>query len=171
MAWHARLVTRTLEVTAQEGLSITDGFPLRFEVMILFVSSALFHLLDKKKALSDAKKVAEELWVVTIEGFEESLRDRGVSDLRISARMRTLISNATARRNAYVEAWQHWSDATAPDTTSDVRQEPELSGGVMSPDGKLREAIARNVLNGSEIGDFRVDRMLKSARDILSDIR
>ncbi|MBF0160653.1 MAG: ubiquinol-cytochrome C chaperone family protein [Magnetococcales bacterium] len=128
---HDRIVDRVLQATAQEGMGSTESFILRFDVMILFVSAALRHLhtADPPDTLR-----AQMLWEITFEGLEESLRSRGVSDLRMASRMRKLLQNAMGRRNAYLKAWD----------------EPEA----------MRAAIARNVFNGADAGDPRVDMLL-----------
>ncbi|MEO5340069.1 MAG: ubiquinol-cytochrome C chaperone family protein [Magnetococcus sp. MYC-9] len=128
---HDRIVDQVLRLTAEKELASNDAFILRFDVMILFVSAVLRRL---HQAGPDYHLCAQMVWDITFEGLEESLRNRGVSDLRLASRMRTLLQNATGRRNAYLAAWEE-------------------------QDG-LRSAIGRNVFNGAEASDPRIDRVL-----------
>lgn len=143
MVLHGRIVERVLTLTQSEPssdessnpLQIKDDFILRFDVMVLMVSSVLHHL---HHFYPSEKDLSQSLWELTFESFEESLRDRGVMDVRIGARMGTLFQNATGRRNAYLQAWDD--------------EDPII----------IRKAIARNVLNGAEPLDDRVDIILKA---------
>lgn len=134
MALHDRLAGSALATTRDEGLGLKDDFSLRFEVMTLLVSHHLFHLRQLGDALSGERMQA--LWEIMFEGFEYSLRHRGVNDIRIASRMRKLFQQATGRRDVFLAALE--------------------SGDVAS----LRAAIARNVLNGAPPEDERIDRLL-----------
>ncbi len=162
MAIHSRLVDRTLTLTRDGELAIEDGFPLRFDVMVLLVAAALRHL-RRQEGGARVTALSQALWDITFEGFEESLRDRGVTDIRMAARMRKLLMNATGRRDAYLQAWEMLDRAENIDATGAER--------VMDGHWPIREAIARNVLNGATIGDSRVDRLLEETRAVDSDLR
>ncbi|MBF0612717.1 MAG: hypothetical protein G8345_16595 [Magnetococcales bacterium] len=128
---HDHLASQVLKLAASGSLELKDGFELRFELMVLAVTSCLFRLHKQGEEESQEKLAA--LWEITFEGLEYSLRERGVNDIRIAARMRRLFQDATGRRNAYLTAWQ-------------------------DGDGQgLRAAIARNVLNGAAREDPRMD--------------
>ncbi|MBF0096512.1 MAG: ubiquinol-cytochrome C chaperone family protein [Magnetococcales bacterium] len=132
MAIHDGIIDRVLRIIQQDDLQLTDNFDLRFDLLILLVSRVLRHL----HGLGHHLPLSQALWELTFESLEESLHDRGVTDIRMAARMRTLLQNGTGRRNAYLTAW-------------DAKTEQPI-----------REAIARNVLNGCPIGDPRIDRVL-----------
>ncbi|MBF0589063.1 MAG: ubiquinol-cytochrome C chaperone family protein [Magnetococcales bacterium] len=119
-ALHAELIDRVLPITSDGRLGIEDGFELRFEVLVLLVSSMLIRLHQIGK-----KELAATLWEITFEGFDHSLRQQGVTDMAIGKRMRKLLLHATGRRTAYIEAMEK-SDIVA-----------------------LEEAIQRNVLSGA----------------------
>lgn len=133
IAIHGEIVDRVLRITGA-GLDMEDTFFLRFDVMIFFVSDVLRHLHDAGPLHAARSQL---LWDVTFEGLEESLRDRGVSDIRLAARMRKLLQNALGRRNAYLAAWAQ------PDA-------PEA----------IRIVMARNILNGASPTDPRIDTLL-----------
>ncbi len=118
---HDRLVVRTLEMTGAEKLGIKDMFDHRFEVLVLLISCTLFKLIH-----TDRRREAEALWELMFEAFDHSLRQQGVTDVRMGSRMRKLLLHATGRRQAYVNALEAGDEET------------------------LREAIRRNVLSGAE---------------------
>jgi hypothetical protein len=132
MAIHDGIIDRVLRIIQQDDLQLTDNFELRFDLLILLVSRVLRHL----HGLGHHLPLSQTLWELTFESLEESLRDRGVTDIRMAARMRKLLQNGTGRRNAYLTAWD--ADTEHP----------------------LRAAIARNVLNGCPLDDPRIDRVL-----------
>ncbi|MBF0127725.1 MAG: hypothetical protein HQM02_11005 [Magnetococcales bacterium] len=138
MGIYDQLAGRTLALTAGERLGVSDDFPLRFDVMVLQVAATLHHLHHQTRETG----LARLLWEMTFEGFEESLRGRGVTDIRMAARMNKLLAQGTGRRNAYLAALD------AGDRTA------------------LREAIARNVLNGAPPDDPRVEVLLESIQEI-----
>ncbi|MEO5353412.1 MAG: ubiquinol-cytochrome C chaperone family protein [Magnetococcus sp. XQGC-1] len=127
---HGRIVDRVLRMT-EGGWGIPDTFDLRFDVMIFWVSALLRHLHG---AGPEYAPLSQMLWDITFEGLEESLRDRGVTDIRIASKMRKLLQDATGRRNAYLAAWE---DPAA-----------------------LRVVIARNIFNGADPDDPRIDTLL-----------
>ena len=127
---HGRIVDRVLRIT-EGGLGIPDTFDLRFDVMIFWVSVVLRHLHGAGPATAP---LSQMLWDITFEGLEESLRDRGITDLRMASKMRKLLQDATGRRNAYLAAWE-------------------------DPDA-LRVVIARNIFNGAQPTDPRIDTLL-----------
>lgn len=131
LALHGRIVDEVLLWTAQDRLGVKDEFSLRFEVMTLAVSMVLV-------ALKDDEALVQGLWDMTFEGFEESLRQRGVNDIRIGARMRVIIHTAMGRCRAYMDAMK----------TADE----EL----------LRQSIIRNVFNGEESQLKTVEMLLAS---------
>ena len=138
LALHDRLVDRTIALTTAGQLQIKDDFSLRFEVMVLLVAVVLYHLTAKNE-----KQRAEQLWEITFEGFESRLREQGVNDIRIAAKMRKLLLYATGRRNAYLAAIPHNDQAL------------------------LRQAIGRNVLNGAEASDPRINLLLEEIQSNL----
>ncbi|MBF0436831.1 MAG: ubiquinol-cytochrome C chaperone family protein [Magnetococcales bacterium] len=131
LALHGRIVDEVLLWTAGDRLGVEDEFSLRFEVMILAVSMVLV-------ALKDDQGMVQGLWDMTFEGFEESLRQRGVNDIRIGARMRVIIHNAMGRCRAYMDAMK---------TADDVL---------------LRQSIIRNVFNGVVDQQETVEMLLAS---------
>lgn len=139
LALYGRLVDHTKAFSGSGRLGIEDGFPLRFEIMVLLVSAVLWHWWVETK---NSAAVSQVFWDVTGEGFEESLRQRGVSDIRMAVRMRKLMLNAMGRRNAYFEAWQAASPLA------------------------IRQAVARNVLNGAAVEDPRVDYLLEVVENL-----
>ncbi|MBF0271786.1 MAG: hypothetical protein HQL98_06975 [Magnetococcales bacterium] len=132
MGLYDRLATRALALTGGERLGIPDDFPLRFDVMILLVAGMLHRL----RHAENGKELSQALWEMTYEGFEESLRSRGVTDMGMGRRMKKLVLQGTGRRDAYLAAWDG--------------QDPEA----------LRAAVARNVLNGADPTDTRIDIVL-----------
>lgn len=141
MALHSRIVEEVLAWTAKGRLGLEDGFASRFEVMVLAVAVVLFALAAEEKMSQDKssrKDLSQGLWDMTFEGFEESLRQRGVTDIRIGARMRVLLQNAMGRRNAYVDA---------------MKDEKGIA---------LHEAVVRNVFNGA-VGNRETVEMLLSS--------
>ncbi|MBF0109363.1 MAG: ubiquinol-cytochrome C chaperone family protein [Magnetococcales bacterium] len=97
MALHGRIVEEVLEWTAGDRLGVADRFSLRFEVMVLAVSVVMV-------SVKEDRELVQGLWDMTFEGFEESLRGRGVNDIRIGSRMRELIQHAMGRSRAYMDA-------------------------------------------------------------------
>ncbi|MBF0190386.1 MAG: hypothetical protein HQL99_04465 [Magnetococcales bacterium] len=132
MALYDRLATRALALTHADRLGIPDDFPLRFDVMTLLVAGLLHRLRHQE----NSQALSQALWEMTYEGFEESLRCRGVTDMGMGRRMKKLVLQGTGRRDAYLAAW----DA----------QDPQA----------LRAAVARNVLNGADPADARIDIVL-----------
>ncbi|MEO5363684.1 MAG: ubiquinol-cytochrome C chaperone family protein [Magnetococcus sp. DMHC-8] len=133
LAVHGDIVDQVVQLAAGDELGMADGFELRFDLLVLFVSALLHRLHDRVAQAS----LSQMLWDVTFESLEESLRERGVTDLRLASRMRTLLQSATGRRNAYLAAWDRPGDPDA-----------------------IRAVIARNVLNGAAISDSRIDILL-----------
>lgn len=138
MGIYDHLAERTLQLTAEARLGMADEFPLRFDVMVLLVAGVLHRLRQQ----SGLEELAQILWEMTFEGFEESLRNRGVTDIRMAARMRKLLMEATGRRNVYLAAWDG-QDQTA-----------------------LQSAIARNILNSKEWQDPRVGVLLEAVQEV-----
>jgi hypothetical protein len=126
---HDRLVDHLLKLAENRGLGLEDGYDLRFDLMVFFAANLLY-------CLREETEFSQELWETVFEGFQESLRLRGVTDVRMAARMKQTLQDATGRRNIYIVAWENGDH-----------------------DG-LRRAIARNILNGAEIDDGRIDRIL-----------
>ncbi len=131
MEVHDRVVDHLLVLSGDGSLGLDDGYELRFELMVFYASNILFEFRD------DAV-FTQDFWEIVFEGFQESLRMRGVTDIRMAARMKKTLQNATGRRNVYVAAWES-DDAV-----------------------ELRRAIARNILNGAKEDDERIDRILAS---------
>ncbi|MBF0605702.1 MAG: hypothetical protein HQL07_18665 [Nitrospirae bacterium] len=131
MALHGLIVDAVLQWTADDRLGMKDEFPLRFEVMILAVALVLV-------AVKDEKELVQGLWDMTFEGLEESLRQRGVNDIRMGARMRVLIHNAMGRCRAYMAAMENKNEAA------------------------LAESVVRNVFNGT-VGQQQTVEMLLSS--------
>ncbi|MBF0309111.1 MAG: hypothetical protein HQL56_06260 [Magnetococcales bacterium] len=130
---HDRLAQESLDLAASGDLQLPDDFNVRFEVMLLLISRVLWLL--KSVDGPDSPRV-QTLWDLTFEGFDQSLRSRGVTDMGMSRRMRKLLGHATGRRNAYIAALEK-ADRTA-----------------------LMEAISRNCLNGASPEDARVALLL-----------
>ncbi|MBF0180863.1 MAG: ubiquinol-cytochrome C chaperone family protein [Magnetococcales bacterium] len=139
MAIHDRLAERTLALTGGDRLGIADDFPLRFDVMVLLAAAAVHRL----RRQGNQEAMAQAVWEMTFEGFEESLRKRGVTDLRMGTRMNRLLRQAGGRGMAYLTAWEAGDEIA------------------------LRAAVARNVLNGADPDDPRVAELLASARQVL----
>jgi hypothetical protein len=159
LAVHDRLVDRTHALAQLETLHIRNDFSLRFEIMVLLTTAVLYRLRHAGSDRVNGEPPACQegivappgdpdavaaLWEITFEGFEYSLRQHGVNDIRISARMRKLLMHATGRRNAYLLALE--------DSDPDV----------------LRHAIGRNVLNGAEPDDPRIDRFVQEVQSLLA---
>lgn len=142
MTIYDQLAERTLALTGGDHLGLPDDFALRFDVMVLLVAGVLRRMRQRE----DAKELAQCLWEMTFEGFDESLRSRGVTDVRMAARMNKLLAQATGRRNAYLMAWD--------------------AGDVPA----LREAVGRNVLNGADPQDSRVDILLEAVQGMEQEI-
>ncbi|MBF0456107.1 MAG: hypothetical protein HQL72_14975 [Magnetococcales bacterium] len=129
MRVHDRLVDRLLVVSGSGKLNLEDGYDLRFNIMVFFAARLLY-------TLRDDPEFSQEFWEITFEGFQESLRLRGVTDVRMAARMKQVMQDATGRRNVYVVAWEN-------------------------QDGEgLRRAVGRNILNGAKKEDRRIDLLL-----------
>ncbi|MBF0347654.1 MAG: ubiquinol-cytochrome C chaperone family protein [Magnetococcales bacterium] len=135
LALHGAVVDAVLGWTEGDRLGLKDDFPLRFEVMVLAVSSVLV-------ALKDDPERVQGLWDMTFEGFEVSLRNRGVNDIRMGARMRVLLQHAMGRSRVYMDAI-NGKDETA-----------------------LRQAIIRNVFNGSVRQQETVEILLSSVLNL-----
>ncbi|MBF0620323.1 MAG: hypothetical protein HQL54_00205 [Magnetococcales bacterium] len=128
------LAKRVRTLAEQEQLEMENDFTLRFELMILLVSDQMVTL--RRQGGDQAAERIQGLWTVTFEGFDASLRDQGVNDIRIGKRMHKLIGHGSGRRKAYVEALEN----------NDLES--------------LRDSIARNVLNGAQSDDTRIDPIL-----------
>ncbi|MEO5367952.1 MAG: ubiquinol-cytochrome C chaperone family protein [Magnetococcus sp. WYHC-3] len=128
------LAQQVLTLGAQPALASIDEFTRRFELLVLGVSVELFRLGRDGEGPSRR----QALWDMTFEAFDASLRERGVTDIRIASRMGKLYKNATGRRNAYLTALEA-ADAAA-----------------------LEAAIARNVLGGADLHDPRI-RLVQDA--------
>lgn len=139
MPVHGRIVDRALKITGADDWGLDDNFDFRFDVMVFLISVVLhnLHHAGKKSESKISPLFSQMLWDVTFEGFEESLRDRGVTDVRMAARMRKLLQNAMGRRNAYLDAWQSQDNDVA-----------------------IRIVVARNVFNGAQTTDPRLNRFL-----------
>lgn len=133
IAIQGEVVDRVLRISGA-GLGIEDTFSLRFDIMIFFISEVLRHLHDAGPIHAARSQL---LWDITFEGLEESLRDRGVTDIRLASRMRKLLQDALGRRNAYLAAWA----------------QPDASEAI-------RIVMARNILNGASPTDPRIDTLL-----------
>ncbi|MBF0448257.1 MAG: hypothetical protein HQL67_08670 [Magnetococcales bacterium] len=131
MAVHDRLVERVLALTKDRGLGVDDDYDLRFDVMVFLTAFLLYKIRDKVV-------FSQELWEITFEGFQESLRLRGVTDIRMAARMKQTMQDATGRRNIYIVAWEN-------------QDQPGL-----------RRAVGRNILNGAIPEDERINQLLKA---------
>jgi hypothetical protein len=124
---------------AESGrLQLADDFSLRFEVVVFFIARVLFLWRQDNKP----EAALQALWETTFEGFDHTLRQRGVNDIRMAARMNKLFRYATGRRDAYLAAW------TTDDTAA------------------LHAAMARNVLNGASPDDLRVGILLEALLDV-----
>ncbi|MBF0177213.1 MAG: ubiquinol-cytochrome C chaperone family protein [Magnetococcales bacterium] len=139
-ARHDRLVEQTCAWTGSGLFSLPDDFNLRFEVMVFLVSLQLFAW--RQRAQPEDESRIECLWEAMFEGFDHSLRERGVPDMRIGSRMRKLLEHATGRRQAYLEALE-----------SRDRD-------------RFHAAIGRNVLNGAPSDDPRIQRLLEEVQAI-----
>ncbi|MBF0194776.1 MAG: hypothetical protein HQL71_09465 [Magnetococcales bacterium] len=129
MAVHDRIVDHLFDIIKNGNLKIEDDYDLRFDLMIFFASYLLF---CKKEDV----EFSQSFWEIVFEGIQESLRLRGVTDVRMGARMGQAYTDATARRNAYIAAWE--------------TEDNEL----------LRKAIARNILCGAKPDDKRVETII-----------
>lgn len=140
---HNHLAQRALALAESGALGLADGFDLRFEVMVLLVSAALHHLGTRQGRQGAA---LARLWELTFEGFDFSLRQRGVMDVRMGKRMQKLFQHATGRRNAYLDALDQ-GDETA-----------------------LAAAVARNVLDGAPATDPRVGMVLAELPEVAARV-
>lgn len=131
MELHGLIVDAVLQWTADDRLGLKDDFPLRFEVMILAVALVLVEAKDEKD-------LSQGLWDMTFEGLEESLRERGVNDIRMGTKMRVLVHNAMGRCRAYMAAMDNKNEVA------------------------LAQSVARNVFNGV-VGQQQTVEMLLSS--------
>ncbi|MBF0426008.1 MAG: ubiquinol-cytochrome C chaperone family protein [Magnetococcales bacterium] len=138
LAHHDRLVESTRALSGAEWLALPDDFNLRFELLILLVSVQLF--LWRRVAQPEAEARIAQLWEIVFEGFDNTLRLQGVSDIRMAGRIRKLLGYATGRRKAYLDA---------------------LGGGDRHA---FCAAIGRNVLNGAPADDPRVQQLITQTR-------
>jgi hypothetical protein len=129
LAVHDRLVDHLFKVIKKGGLGVVDGYDLRFDLMVFMASNLLY-------CLRDDPEFSQDFWEVVFEGFQESLRHRGVTDIRMAAKMKQTMQDATGRRNIYVVAWENEDEEG------------------------IREAIARNILNGAKREDSRIDTLI-----------
>jgi hypothetical protein len=134
MAVHDRMVDHLLNVIANGNLRIEDDYDLRFDLMIFFASYLLF-------CQKEDVEFSQSFWELVFEGIQESLRLRGVTDVRMGAKMGQALKDATGRRNVYIAAWE--------------ADDQEV----------LRKAIARNVLCGAKADDKRVDTVIAGLAD------
>ncbi|MBF0263143.1 MAG: ubiquinol-cytochrome C chaperone family protein [Magnetococcales bacterium] len=141
MALHDRMVAVALGWTAGDRLEVTDDFPLRFDVMILLVAGVVHRLHHRGEV-----EAAQALWDMTFEGLEESLRQRGVTDLSMARRMKKLVRQATGRRDAYLAPWDA-GDGSA-----------------------LRQAVARNVFNGADPEEERVSGLIAAVEGFVAGV-
>ncbi|MGN7611489.1 ubiquinol-cytochrome C chaperone family protein [Magnetococcales bacterium HHB-1] len=141
LAQHDQIVEHTLSLTKKQQLGKPDHFPLRFEVMIFLMTIFLEDL--KQKPDTDPLWL-ELIWEITFEGFDHSLRNQGVTDIRIASKMRKIFMDATGRRHAYLSAIKAKDQKT------------------------LYEAIQRNILEISENDqnseDPRINRLIRAAK-------
>lgn len=139
LAVHDHLASVARQVTASGHLGLPDGFPIRFEVLMWLVAR-------QRQAWQQQggipKGLIALLWEITCEGFDASMRERGVADLRMASRMRRLMRHASGRMAAYDEA---------------------LAGGDPM---MLRQVIARNILDGADLGDDRIDWLLAQVAQV-----
>lgn len=141
MAIQRQLGAQALQATSGDALGLPDGFDLRFEIIVLFAARVLYAWRQEQVP----QEALQALWEALFEGFDYSLRQRGHSDIRMSARMRKLFRHATGRRDAYITAWE----------TRDHQA--------------LRRAVARNCLDGAPADDPRVDALLQRAEGMHAD--
>ncbi|MBF0136092.1 MAG: hypothetical protein HQL65_07620 [Magnetococcales bacterium] len=136
LARHDQLVEQTRVLTGTDWLALPDDFNLRFEVLVLLVAVQLS--VWRRRAQPEDETRIRLLWEIMFEGFDNTLRQQGVSDIRMASRMRKLLGHATGRRNAYLE-----------------------SLAVRDPQ-PLHAAIGRNVLNlqDAQTNDPRIQRLL-----------
>nr|CRH05048.1 conserved protein of unknown function [Candidatus Magnetococcus massalia] len=124
-----------------DRLKMEDKFDLRFEIAVFWMTHMMAEI--KKRYPQRAAELNQALWNATFEGFDWSLRERGVVDIRMNARMRKLFTHAHGRRNAYVAALEQGDDDL------------------------LKQSIVRNILDGkAEIDDERVEQLVQSLDDI-----
>lgn len=146
LAVHGRIVDRVLKITEENHWDMVDDFIFRFDVMVFLVSAVLRHLHEAEQPQENRifSLFSQMLWDITFESFEESLHHRGVSDIRMAARMRKLLQHAMGRRNAYLDAWETGEDQEA-----------------------IRRAVARNVFNGAQTTDPRIDIFLANLQGFI----
>ncbi|MBF0382533.1 MAG: hypothetical protein HQL69_16040, partial [Magnetococcales bacterium] len=99
MAVHDRVVDHLLKLIQNGNLEIEDDYELRFDLMVFFASYLLF-------CQKDDVEFSQCFWELVFEGIQESLRLRGVTDIRMGARMGEALNDATGRRNVYIAAWE-----------------------------------------------------------------
>lgn len=129
MQLHDQIVDHLLILSQDDQLGVEDGYELRFDLMVFFASYLLF--IHKSKV-----EFCQALWDMVFEGFRESLRVRGVTDIRMGARMKKAYRDATGRRDVYIEAWEKRDDFA------------------------LREAVKRNILNNQENCDAQIEQIV-----------
>ncbi|OSM05074.1 ubiquinol-cytochrome C chaperone family protein [Magnetofaba australis] len=135
LAAQKSLASAALKLSENNALGVEDDFDHRFETMILVGSALSFHV--RRQAGNDAARINQALWDAIFEGFDYSMRQRGVNDIRIGARMEKLLQNAMGRRDVYLNALEN-------------DDEPAL-----------RAAIRRNVLDSNcETDDPRIDGLI-----------
>jgi len=134
-----QLVQRAEDLASGGTLYIDDDFNHRFEIMVFFAARILFEFRENHA-------FSHVFWETIFDGFDYSLRERGVNDIRIGARMNKLHAHATGRRNAFLAAWEG-DDKIA-----------------------LADAIARNILNGASPDDPRVAVLLEQLPDLVNDV-
>ncbi|MEG3638874.1 ubiquinol-cytochrome C chaperone family protein [Magnetococcus sp. PR-3] len=133
---------RAVALSKDNGLNMEPSFDLHFELAVFWLSAAQAHI-KAKCSQNQAVLLNQALWNVTFEGFDYSLRDRGVLDVRLGARMKKLLPHAHGRRNVYVSAIETDNDAA------------------------MKDAIIRNILDGNaDLSDSRVDLLFQSLDDI-----
>lgn len=145
MLIHDAVVDRTVALTQQPHWNMGDSFEFRFDVIVFLMSSVLHRLHGMKQPHTHhaLTQCAQQLWDVMFESLEESLRDRGVTDIRMAARMRRLLQHAMGRRRAYLEAWQQ-----------------------KAPQAAIQHAVARNIFNGAPHTDPRIERFLAASHGV-----
>ncbi|MBF0186332.1 MAG: ubiquinol-cytochrome C chaperone family protein [Magnetococcales bacterium] len=134
---HDLLVETTKRLTDSDALGIENTFMLRFEVMTFLTAQALLTLKFDKSPHN--QEWSQALWDLFFEGLDHSLREQGVNDIRMAARMQRLFTSGTGRRNAYLKAWETDDQAA------------------------LRRAIGRNILTipeDEDNSDPRIDQLI-----------
>ncbi|ABK44395.1 hypothetical protein Mmc1_1887 [Magnetococcus marinus MC-1] len=142
-ALYNNIAERVVLLSQPQGpLKMEPTFDLNFELAVFWLSAAQAKI---KATCTQAQAIQlnQVLWNVTFEGFDYSLRDRGVLDVRLGARMHKLLPHAQGRRNAYVTAIENHDDDA------------------------MKAAIIRNILDGkADLNDSRVELLFQSLDDI-----